>query len=212
MKKLILVFLFACLMALVPITTKAASLNNFEEVTIEGKGKLLSDYTEKELKSYYKETEKRLFFGWRTYEVNRNLKISFRKTTIFSYYNDGTTAITYEFQETNTKDSKYVISSTGNINKSFSGTIEKFKLGLENKLNINTSVTISASTKEVANTKVYVDPGTMLNVYVLGNGKVTNGAASYYTFWIRVNQGGYEYCNISSLFYRLEKVKIWKNF
>lgn len=208
MKKLILVFLITALLTLAPIMPKAASLNNFEEVTIEGKGKLLLDYTQKELKSFYKETDKRLFFGWRTYEINHNVKISFRKTTLFSYYNDGTTPITYEFQETKTKESKYVINSTGNINKSFSGTIEKFKLGLEDKLSINTSVTISASTKEVANTKIYVDPGTMLNLYVMGNGKVTNGAASYYTFWIRVNQGGYEYCNIASLFYRLEKVKI----
>lgn len=49
---------------------------------------------------------------------------------------------------------------------------------------------------------------TQLDIYIKGNGRITNGVASRYILWIRTHTGGYEYLNVTSLFYRMEKKRI----
>ena len=53
-----------------------------------------------------------------------------------------------------------------------------------------------------------VDPQTMANLFVMGEGKITNGVASRYLFWLELEKGGFEVFVITTQYYRLEKVKI----
>ena len=47
----------------------------------------------------------------------------------------------------------------------------------------------------------------MANLYVYGEGLISNGVAANYLFWIRTKRGG-EIFYVTTQYYRLEKVTI----
>ena len=55
---------------------------------------------------------------------------------------------------------------------------------------------------------MHVDPGTQANLYTYGEGKISNGVASRYFFWILLDKGGYEVFSVTTQYYRLEKTTI----
>ncbi len=179
----------------------------FQEMTIYD-GVFLSDYTESDYKKYYKNVNKRRFFGWRVYPVTKSAKVKYKTETIFSYYNDGYTPIeySYEMKKKNTKTRS--LTSTGSIDVKTSATIDKFKGGLDESLKITSSSSESSETQENFKLKITIDPGTMLNLYITGEGHISNGVAANYIFWICRYKGGYEVFVVTTQYYRLEKTKI----
>lgn len=110
----------------------------FESIEI-FEGKFLKQYTKDEYNTYYKKTNKRMFSGWRTYVVNDSSKVTYKTETIFSYYNDGKTAIDYEYKFEGSYSSSRSITSTGQIGVNLSGPIKKFKGGLDASLKVVSS-------------------------------------------------------------------------
>ena len=126
MKKILVL---SILVLLLTFTTKVSASENydtFQEIEISS-GKLLEDYTEEEYNTYYKSVDKRKFWGWRTNTVNKNVKAKFVSETVFSYYNNGLTPITYKYKLSESVVNKFSISATGTIKYDVSGTVKNFK-------------------------------------------------------------------------------------
>lgn len=208
MKKWFLFLFVVVLFTLARQDVRASSdYHNFESISLKS-GKFLKDYTDKEYKEYYKKVTKRKFYGWKIYEVHKELKVTYKAETFFSYYNDGTTPIKYTYSLKKKQLKTQDISSSGSVKVSISGPIKKFKGGLDTTLKMDYSSKSSDETTEETKLTIDVDPGTMLNLYMYGEGKITNGVAANYLFWIRNALGGYEIFNVTTQYYRLEKVKI----
>ena len=94
MKKILSLFLVLLLVLVCNKTVSASHYKNFEDLEIIN-GKLIDDYSDKELSKYYKSVDKRKFTGWSTKTINNRSKVKFISETVFSYYNDGTTPIDY---------------------------------------------------------------------------------------------------------------------
>lgn len=187
---------------------KASSdYKTFESIEIKN-GKFLSDFTTNDYKTYYKKVTKRRFIGWRTHVVNKDSKVTYKTETLFSYYNDGLTPIDYNYEVKRNEVNNISVSSTGNIGLKLSGDKNKFKGGLDSALKINVSSDNKTQVEEKFKMTLKVDPGTMLNLFILGEGQITNGVAASYIFWIRNYKGGFEVFTVTTQYYRLEKVKI----
>lgn len=171
-------------------------------------GKLLRDYTSEELKTAYKQVSNRKFTGWRYHFFQRNVPVEFISNVVFSMYNSGTTPLKYKVQVSAENCVKTSISCTGTIKYDVSGTIKKFKNGLDASLKIEESYQESQLVKQQENLEVDIDPGTVCIIYIQGTGLLTNGVASYYEWWIRRNEGGFEYFTITDSHLRIEKIKV----
>ena len=208
MKKYWILCLLVLVYGLQGIKIKADSdYLSFESITIY-EGKFLSDYTEAEYKTYFKEVNKRRFAGWNVHYVYNDLKVIYKTKSIFSYYNDGTTAIEYNYKFESNYTTSRNITSTGTIGISMSGPIKKFKGNLDASLKITSTTETTRKETETWTVKMQVDPQTMANLFVMGEGKITNGVASRYLFWLELEKGGFEVFVITTQYYRLEKVKI----
>ncbi len=179
----------------------------FEDLNVES-GKLLSDYTTSEYNQYYKKVNRRKFFGWRVYAVNEDLECNYVTETIFSYYNDGYTPFKYHYKVAEESTSKVSLSATGSIGIKSTSTSTKFKNNLDGSLKLSTDYTSSSKKTESYELEIQVDPGTQVDLYIYGEGKITNGVASYYAFWFRTQKGGYEVFLVTTQYTRLEKKRI----
>ena len=179
----------------------------FEELNVTS-GKLLSDFSLSEYNKYYKKINRRKFFGWRVYAVNEDLACNYVTETIFSYYNDGYTPFTYHYKVTEETTSKVSLSATGSIGIKSTSTSAKFKNNLEGSLKLSADYIASSKKTETYELDIEVDPGTQVDLYVYGEGKITNGVASYYAFWFRTKRGGYEVFVVTTQYTRLEKKRI----
>jgi len=211
MKKISIIFLNLLLFFISNKTVRADHYRNFEDIEVIN-GKLIDEYENKELISYYKKVDKRTFSGWKIETINRRSKVRFISETLFSYYNDGTTPIDYNFTSEESETNKYNYSATGSIGLKLDKNKSGFKSGLNSSLKIDSKSDSTKIKKEKYEMKMKVDPQTQVNLYNYGEGYLTNGVAARYLFWIRTNRGGYEIFEMSTKYYRLEKIRIWKRF
>ena len=190
-----------------PKVDASENYNSFQEIEI-SKGKMLSDYTTSDYNKYYKEVDKRKFWGWRVNTVNKNVKAKFTSETVFSYYNNGKTPITYKYELSKTVVDKFSISATGTIKYKTEGNTTKFKHNLDTEVKINVTKEVVTTTKEENNLEIIIDPMTVANLRILGEATVTNGVAAYYILWIRIERGGFEYFVVTTQYPRLEVLPI----
>ena len=204
-----IVFFLLCVLSVFvwQIHIEGASYQGYEKISLSS-GKFLSDYTAKDYQIYYNKVNPLKFNGWRVYVVNDDVKATFISETLFSYYNDGYTPIEYEYKLERKRASKLALSATGNIGLKVGKDIPKFKNNLEGALKLSADYTVSEDEKESYHLKFKVDPGTQVDLYVYGEGKVTNGVAARYSLFIRVEKGGFEVFVVTTEYQRLEKKKI----
>lgn len=207
MKKIVIIALTILILAFASNISKASHYSNYESITMT-KGKLLEDYTSSDFKTYNKKVTKRKFKGWRTHTVNNRIKVSYITETLFSYYNDGYTPIDYQYKLDEQVTKKFNYSATGSISLKVNKTKTGFKGGLDSSLKMSTSYDKNSTKKESYEVKLKVDPGTRVDLYTYGEGRVTNGVAAKYLFWFRSNLGGFEYFEVTTQYQRLEKVRI----
>lgn len=207
MKKILIISIFLFLLVVSNKVMASEDYKTFQEIEISG-GKMLADYTEKEYKKYYKSVDKRKFWGWRLNTINKNKKAKFISETVFSYYNNGNTPITYKYELSKSKVNKFSISSTGSIGYKMDGSTSKFKHNLDAEVKINVSNEVTTTTKEENNLEIIIDPKTVANLKIVGEATVTNGVAAYYVFWIRISRGGFEYFVVTTQYPRLEVLPI----
>lgn len=204
-----IVFLLLCVLSVYVyhLNVSATSYQGYEKISLSS-GKFLSDYTDKDYKDYYKKVHKLKFNGWRVHIVNDEVKATFISETLFSYYNDGYTPIEYEYTLERKSSSKLGLSATGSIGLKMGKTAPQFKNNLDSALKLSADYSVSEDEKETYKMKFLVDPGTQVDLYVYGEGKVTNGVAARYSLFIRVEKGGFEVFLVTTEYQRLEKKKI----
>ncbi|BCR36035.1 hypothetical protein [Mariniplasma anaerobium] len=203
----IMVFMFLNLLICTNVVYADSNYLAFESLNI-ASGKLLNDYTSKEYKTYYKNVDKRKFIGWRTYTVNKDIECSYITETLFSYYNNGYSAIEYEYNLDRKTTSKLSLSASGSIGIKTSSTKPTFKNNLDGSLKLSADYQISEEIEESYTVNLDVDAGTQVDLYIYGEGLITNGVAARYFFWVRVNRGGYEAFVVTTQYQRLEKTRI----
>ena len=164
--------------------------------------------TLEEYNKYYKNVDKRKFWGWRTHVVNKNIKAKFISETVFSYYNNGKTPITYKYELSKSVVNKYSISASGSIKYNINGEIKKFKNNLDAEVKINVTDETVTTTKEQNDLQIIIDPFTVANLKIVGEAKITNGVAAYYVLWIRTERGGFEYFVVTTQYPRLEVLPV----
>lgn len=208
MKKIVLIILLcAFMLSSTHVSIGSTNYQSFESITVPS-GSLLENFSDDDYATYYKHVDKRKFMGWNIYKVNSNAKVTYISETLFSYYNDGYTAIDYTYKLERKMSSKLGISATGTIGIKVSSGERAFKKNLDSSLKLSSDYTVSHDDKESYEISLKVDPGTQVDLYIYGEGKLTNGVASLYFFWIRTDRGGYEIFVVTTEYQRLEKKKI----
>jgi len=208
MKKIIFTCLLFGFLFAYPYAVRAdTGYQSYESITL-SEGKMLENYTKDEYKDYYSHVNQRKFLGWRVYKVNSNIKLSYISETLFSYYNDGYTPIEYTYKLDRKVTSKLGLSASGTIGVDFKNDRKVFTFDLEAQLKLTAEYTVSSEDKESIEINLEVDPGTQVDLYIYGEGKITNGVAARYVFWIRANRGGFEVFIVTTQYQRLEKVRI----
>lgn len=206
MKKIVWIVLLLATVLLVE-GSYASSYQSFETLNLTS-GKLLEDFTEQEYKEYYKKVDKRKFLGWNVHTVHKNIKVNYVSETLFSYYNDGYTAIDYKYKLENKGTTRLNLSATGSIGIKQTKTTKEFKNNLDGSLKLSADYQVTTDQKETIDIVLKVDPGTQVDLYIYGEGKITNGVASRYLFWVRTNRGGFEVFVVTTQYQRLEKKRI----
>ncbi|NLN51049.1 MAG: hypothetical protein GX149_05460 [Acholeplasmataceae bacterium] len=208
MKKWFLfLFIVICFTVSKSVVYADSNYKAFEDIELQS-GKFLSEYSKSDYQTYYKKVNKRKFLGWRIYQVTDEAKVTYKTETLFSYYNDGYTPIEYNYEMKKKSTKSISLSATGSIDVKLSGTVEKFKGGLDQSLKITSAYKSESETQENIKLKISIDPGTMLNLYITGEGHISNGVAAHYIFWITHYKGGYEVFVVTTQYYRLEKVRV----
>lgn len=195
------------LFLLIPhLSVGSSAYKSYEEFRLED-GKLLSEFSQADYKKYYDQVSKRKFIGWQIYEVNREVRAYYVSETLFSYLNDGYTAIDYQYKYTRKEYSKLNLSATGSIGIKSTGDVKGFKNNLDGSLKLSSDYTHTKEESETYEIKLKVDPGTKVDLYIYGEGRITNGVAAFYWGFIRTMQGGYEVFLVTTQYQRLEKVR-----
>ena len=202
-----LLLLFLNLLCLTNTVYGDSNYRAFESLEISS-GELLADYTASQYKKYYKKVDRRKFMGWRTYKVNKDIECSYITETLFSYYNNGYSAISYEYTLDKKTTSKLSLSASGSIGVKMSSTKPTFKNNLDGSLKLSADYQQSEEVTESYTVNLDVDSGTQVDLYIYGEGLISNGVAARYFFWIRVNRGGYEAFVVTTQYQRLEKSRI----
>ena len=207
MKKLLLLSIFLFLCVSIVKVEALQTHNTFQEIEMH-QGKLLRYFTDAEYNKYYKKIEKRKFFGWRVYKVNDNVRATFISETIFSYHNNGTTPITYEYSLSESLVKKVSTSTTGSLGYKMSGKNDDIKFDLASELELDHSNTTTNTTTETKKLNIVIDPHSVANLKIVGEGRVINGVGAYYILWIQVCKGGFEYFIVTTQYPRLEVLPI----
>lgn len=170
--------------------------------------KLLSSFSSDDYKDYYGRLGKRKFWGWSTFTVYKNEPVYYVKDTLYVIVNEGTSPIKEEisFSRESVTTKQYDVS--GSIALDGSGKKGKLSLGLETKIDFSQSVTEKVTLDEEYEIEIEVDPGTRLEIKVLGEGKITNGVAKFYRFWIEAKKGGFEIFVVTTEYYSIVKEPI----
>lgn len=207
MKKMSLLLIMLGLLLSANTIHASSDYMSFESIEL-ASGSFLSDFSSSDYKKYYKKVNKRRFMGWRTHEVNRSVKVTYITETLFSYYNNGYTPIDYEYQVDYEQTEKVSLSATGSVRVETKKTTPGFKNNLDSSLKLSSTYQSQSKEKEKINLALKIDPGTQVDLYIYGEGKISNGVAQRYIFWFRADRGGYEVFVVTTQYHRLEKIKI----
>ncbi|MDR2828795.1 MAG: hypothetical protein LBV51_05190 [Acholeplasmatales bacterium] len=211
MKKIVLCVLFMFVVLLAPSIKANSNYSSFEKLEVAG-GKMLSDWTSSEYKDYLKKVSSRKFLGWNVQFIKKQLKATYITETLYSFYNDGSTAMEFHYDMKSEVKQKFDISVTGSLGINSSTSVKSkektFSNGLDTKIKAEVSYSYESKVTESYSTKILVDPGTQLDIYIYGEGKIYNGVAANYIFWIRAAEGGFEIFTVTTQYYRMEKRQI----
>lgn len=206
---LIIVFIFVLLSGKnLNVNAHSNSYTEYKELYL-AKGELISNWTDTEIKSYEKKIGKRKFYGYNTYVVNKNVRCNFISRTLLSTYNSGYSGIKYSSTLTESDTVKTSVNCTGSLKTKVSGTIKKFKTGLDASASIEVDYSKIVVIKKDEHISLTVDPKTELVIYIKGEGRLTNGYAKEYYMFTTVGKGAFEYFVITDIYTHIEMTFIW---
>lgn len=206
MKKIITLVLLVIL-ALIG-TSDTYAYSNFQSIDKVGNGKFLKEFSSDDYYEYYSKIPNHEFLGWTSYHANFEMKVKFISETLFSYYNNGKSALQYNYKSSKKHVDSYSLKVSGGIKLKTQKNNKTFGDGLDTSINIEYKKEIKTEENESYDIKVSIEPGTQLVLYLYGEGLVTNGVAREFFFWFEVNRGGYEVFMLTTHYQRLEILPI----
>ncbi len=205
---IIMLLLIFLLFNISPKKSEASdSYETFAYINVDS-GKLLRDYTDKDIDDDLYRVRNKKFMGWNIYIFNDNVPTTFVKESLFSYKNEGSTPITYKVKVKSEKTNKTSVSVKGNIGLDIKGGGKAFKGDLNQELKLDGEYSEVELCQEESNLEITVDPNTMVVGSIEGTGVYTNGLACCYCFWIENQIGAFEYFKITSSYLRIEKLAL----
>ncbi len=210
MKKVIAIFLLSIIlgMALVLDTKNiyAESYKYFQSMNFDGeKVDLIDTWSTDKLNSYKRYVSSPKFMGWDIHYLYRRQHFTFISDTLYKITNTGSSEIvqTYKYVQSETraieKSSKGTISLSGSVG----GGKEKYKLGLDSKLEIKNEESIKISETETDQIKIVVAPYSYLTVTKEGEGYFYQGIAQNHFFWVKTQYGAFEYVIVTTEHYAI---------
>lgn len=209
MKKINILLIFISIMICTVLTTYADndSYETYNEIMM-ATGKLLSNFTEEEMKEYKKFVKRRKAYGVNVYVVNKNIEATYIASTYYSVDNRGSTDVSYELDIVVETAKKTVLKFSGSASGTGKGTIKSFKTDIAAKAGVDYSKTKEESRKETQKFKLTVEKGSRAIVYLMGSARITNGVCSCYIAFIELSTCGFEYFTLVNQYPRMEKRKL----
>ena len=202
MKIKVILILLICFIS---ISTQATfGYADFQDFTKVGEGKILDEFNSSDYDYGYKKLGGNQFAGWKHHYVTENLKVKYTSETLFSYYNNGKSAITYNYKASKKTISSYTLKVSGGVKLQTQKENKIFGSGLTASLNMDYVYDNKTEDTETFDIKVSIEPTTQMVLYLYGEGKITNGVAKNYIFWIEIAKGGFEIFVVTTHYQRLE--------
>ncbi len=192
------------ILSLIMLSESTYAYANFEDFEKVGSGKLLSEFTDSDYEDNYKLLPDPTFMGWHTMHVTESLKVKYISETLFSYYNNGKSAIQYNYKASKKTLSSYSLQVTGGLKLETKKDNKVFGDGLKSSINVEYEYEYSQEEVESYDIKVSIEPQTQMVLYLYGEGTITNGVAKNYFFFIETSKGGYEIFVVTTHYQRLE--------
>ncbi len=207
-KMLILIYLFVVFPAL---TVEAEDLVDDYHTYVEiimNTGKLMKNFTDEDVKEFYKKSEGIHFFKICVEPIYVNVDATYISNTLFSVDNRSKTDVDYEVDVAVETNNKISFSMDGSLSAAGSSTIKKVKAEASAKNNIGFNASTSKSIKEKKSTKIKVEANSRAIIYLIGDMSVTNGVIVVYRWFYKAYLGGYEFVTLKSQYAKIEKRSI----
>lgn len=207
--------LFAVLSAFLVLLTaflpgcRAEAYSSYQDILFEESGqKLLADFTAEEYEDYYELLPGKHFMGWRLVVVTEEQRIQFIAETKLKVYNRGYSTIKHEITLKTVEETQIQISASGDLGVSAKGNVKKFTGGADASIKAAVKYDASTTHTEEYVFKINIDPGTYVTIVTRGEGRVNNGVAEYYCFWIRLKRGGWETFTVTTEYFEIVKERL----
>jgi hypothetical protein len=210
MRKWLVTMLFlACLIIASIEIVHADSYLTYQDIVFESNtAKQLSDYQKADYQSGYASLAGRRFFGWRHAVVTNQETVEFIADTKLKIHNAGFSTIKHEITLSTQIETKFQVTASGSLDLDVKGDVKKFKGALDAEIKTSIQYSKTTTTKETYEFQVIVDPGTRVVIRSRGEGKISNGVARHYAFWILTNEGGWETFTITTEYFEIIKERL----
>lgn len=169
---------------------------------------LLSDYRKEDYQIAYESLAGRRFFGWRHRVVTNQEPVEFIADTKLKIQNAGFSTIKHDIALSTQSETKFQVTASGSLDLEIKGDVKKFKGALDAEIKTSIQYTKTTTTKETYEFQVIVDPGTRVVIRSRGEGKISNGVARHYAFWILTDEGGWETFTITTEYFEIVKERL----
>lgn len=169
---------------------------------------LLSEYQKEDFQRAYDSLAGRRFFGWRHHVVTNQERVEFIADTKLKIHNAGFSTIKHDIALSTQIETKFQVTASGSIDLEIKGDVKKFKGALDAEIKTSIQYTKTTTMKETYEFQVIVDPGTRVIIRSRGEGKISNGVARHYAFWILTNEGGWETFTITTEYFEIIKERL----
>ena len=168
--------------------------------------KLLVEYRDDEIKDLYKKINRRVF-GWSTYYMAVDEKVSYDGNIVFSRSNKTSSPISFEYVLKETEITKRAVTVSGSVSAKVSGTVQKINLGIgvEAKASITDEDSISYTSDAKTGININIMPRTKVTLIETGEGYLTSGVSKYYFFGISLRKGNWERIDVDTLYFELRE-------
>src|SRR5690606_29444904 len=135
---------------------------DFQDFTKVGNGKLLDQYTKSDYDYGYRQIGSNEFLGWKYHYITKDMKVKFISETLFSYYNNGKSAINYNYKASKKTINSYELSVSGGLKLKTDKNNKIFGDGLQASIDANFKWKNSTEEVESYDIKVSIEPTTQM--------------------------------------------------
>lgn len=170
--------------------------------------KLLSEYRKADYQHGFDSLAGRRFFGWRHVVITNQEVVEFIADTKLKIANAGFSTIKHEIALSTQVETKFQVTASGSLDLEIKGDVKKFKGALDAEIKTSIQYSKTTTTKETYEFQIIVDPGTRVVIRSRGEGKISNGVARHYAFWILTDEGGWETFTITTEYFEIVKERL----